>query len=166
MQVLDVFRPHLKVPLPPSCKVNGITKKICKRSGAVMLRLNGCVGCNSHVFMPKDPKTSCPLCNHPRYHEDGSPHEEAFYFPLRPQLSKLLKLPHVQKLLKYEATRQKNDEYMSDIYDSPRWSELMGPATRRQPHLSFQTCVDGVPPFNHGHHDSVKPWQHFLTGLT
>lgn len=163
--VLDVVRPHLKLPLRPDCKVGGITKTICKGSGAVMLRLHGCVGCDGYVFMPKEPATSCPVCDHPRHKINGQPNEEAFYFPLRPQLQKLLRLENVRKLLGHETTRKTNEAYMTDVYDSPRWSDVMGPATPGVTRVSLQTCVDGVPPFAHGSHESVKPWQHFITGL-
>ena len=40
------------------------------------LLLNGCVGCNKHVFLPQDPELACPRCGHPRLNEaTGKPNE-------------------------------------------------------------------------------------------
>ena len=40
------------------------------------LLLNGCVGCNQHVFLPGDKQLACPRCRHPRLNEaTGKPNE-------------------------------------------------------------------------------------------
>ena len=60
-------------------------KKMQKEAGAVFLRLNGCPGCNDHVYLPTDPETHCPhvkhdgtVCGHPRCDENGKPLEVFF----------------------------------------------------------------------------------------
>ena len=165
-QTLKLMKPHLKVDLSPGCKVKRMNKTIFKRAGAVQLRLNGCVGCNEHVYLPKDKASACPRCGHPRYKpDDGRPFEECFYFPLRPQFQRLLKLAHFRHLLMYEERREVNTDYIADVYDSPRWNSVMGETTTRLTRICLQGCVDGVPPFQHGNHESVKPIQYFIGNL-
>ena len=42
----------------------------------VKLLLNGCVGCNQHVYLPNDFEKACPRCRHPRLNEaTGKPNE-------------------------------------------------------------------------------------------
>ena len=159
------MRPHLKVEMSPGCKVRRINKTICERGGAVQLRINGCVGCDRHVFMPKDKTSVCPLCGHDRYKPNGLAYEEAFYFPLRPQFERLLKIPHFRHALMYDMRRESNSDYMTDICDSPRWTSRGMGGEDSTPSIRLQTCVDGVPPFQHGHHESVKPVQHFIANL-
>ena len=159
------MRPHLKVELSPGCKVKRINKTIFKRGGAVQLRLNGCVGCDRHVFMPKDKASVCPKCGHDRYKANGKAYEECFYFPLKPQFERLLKIRVFRHLLLYEVRRKSNAGYVTDIFDSSRWSRVIGESPPRLSRICLQTCVDGVPPFNHGNHESVKPIQHFIANL-
>jgi len=39
------------------------------------LLLNGCVGCNQHVFLPGDNEHACPRCRHSRLNNNGKPNE-------------------------------------------------------------------------------------------
>ena len=39
------------------------------------LLLNGCVGCNQHVFLPGDNEYACPKCRHPRLNNNGKANE-------------------------------------------------------------------------------------------
>ena len=159
------MRPHLKAQLSPNCKVNRVNKTIFERGGAVQLRLNGCKGCDRHVFMPKEKASVCPKCNHARYKPNGQPYEECFYFPLKPQFERLFQIPVFRHLLMYEVRRKTHADYVTDIFDSPRWQRVMGAPTPRLSRIGIQTCVDGVPPFQHGNHESVKPIQHFIANL-
>ena len=54
---------------------NAGDKHLLKTSGAWRIRLDGCVGCNRHVFLPSDKKTFCPECRHPRYNASKEPNE-------------------------------------------------------------------------------------------
>ena len=56
--------------------------KFAKAAGATVIRLNGCVCCKKHVYMPQDKDTHCPLvkadgtvCGHARYDAKGKPFE-------------------------------------------------------------------------------------------
>ena len=50
-----------------------------RKESPLKLRLHGCVGCDKHVFGPSDVESECPQCGHPRFDEQGNPHE---VFPL------------------------------------------------------------------------------------
>ena len=65
----------------------------------------------------------------------------------------------------YESRRQTNDQFISDVYDAPRWKSMMGPPTERLERIGLQMCVDGVPPFGHNIRESVKPIQHNIVSL-
>ena len=71
--VLATFRRYLRVDAPNDFR--GADKKLRDAAGLKILRLNGCVECNKHVFMPEDKTKSCPLCGHARYDRKGKPHE-------------------------------------------------------------------------------------------
>lgn len=88
-----------------------------------------------------------------------------WYFPIREQLRPLLKLPAYRELLKYESQRVHNDDFMSDVYDSPRWKEVMGAPTNNLSRIALQCCVDGIPAFNRKQSGSVKPVQHIILSL-
>ena len=66
----------------------------------------------------------------------------------------------------FEARRQSSDRYITDVYDAPRWKELMGPAPANHvERIAVQQCVDGVEPFNYGTTESVKPCQYCILSL-
>ena len=48
---------------------------LLKKSGARSIRLDGCVGCNDHVFLPSEKKVFCPKCRHPRFNAEHKPNE-------------------------------------------------------------------------------------------
>jgi len=88
---------------------------------------------------------------------------------LKPQLKQLLLLPEFKDLLQYEGRRKSNDRYITDVYDAPRWRELMGRITTggNVNRIAVQLCVDGVEPFNYGNiNDSVKPLQYCMLSLS
>ena len=131
-------------------------------AGTKALRLNGCVGCHKHVFLPKqtDKNTTCPLCGHPRYDGVGKPFEEVFYFPIKEKLQSLLKLPKYKKMCEFEFWRQtlKQDKnLMSDVYDSPEWQKMMGPPSLPNDRIGLHGCMDGIPCFT-SKTKSVKPF--------
>ena len=66
-----------------------------------------------------------------------------FYFPLRNRLKKLLSLPSYRACCEYEFERQrakKNENIISDVYDSDAWKSFMGPPVQPNNRLgeSFQ----------------------------
>ena len=135
-------------------------KKMRKEAGAQMLRLNGCVHCKKHVFLPTDKSKECPLCGHSRYDDQGQPREvrivldlnefsyilfpclqRVFYFPMKRRLEALLRVPSYSKMLQHEFSRPKNDHLMSDVYDSPAWKTFMGEAVF--PNNRIGVCCGG-----------------------
>ena len=96
-----------------------------------------------------------------------------WYFPLKGQLQHLIQIGNYHKLLMYEREHRslrKQDEYMCDIYDSPRWQRVAGPlcVQRRLARIVLHACVDGVPAAAHGRQESgstVKPLQYYVANL-
>ena len=88
--------------------------------GATVLQLNGCVGCNNHVFLHTSKRIRCPKCNHPRFNREKKPNEVFWYFPLKQQLKPLLQNQQYRQLLMWETRRGRHPGFMSDVYDSPR----------------------------------------------
>ena len=86
---------------------------------------------------------------------------------MRTQLQQLLRLVEFRRLLMFEARRKSNRAFITDVYDAPRWRELMGTTSGNQlDRIALQKCVDGVEPFNYGNvNDSVKPWQYCILSL-
>ena len=82
--------------------------------------------------------------------------QTVLYFPIKPRLSALLKTKKYWNMCQHEAWRPHNPDIMTDVYDSPAWQRLMGPATFPNTRLGFQFCIDGIPAFAEGSH-SVKP---------
>ena len=78
------------------------------------------------------------------------------YFPIKPRLTALLKTKKYRDMCQHEALRPHNPDLMTDVYDSPAWQRLMGPATYPNTRLGFQFCIDGIPAFSDGNR-SVKP---------
>ena len=74
--VLKTLQPYLMPQFRGPSLVAHVTKRIAQQSGAVVLRLNGCVEC-AHVFGPKCRARSCPNpeCQSPRYDANGRPKE-------------------------------------------------------------------------------------------
>ena len=70
-----------------------------------------------------------------------------WYFPLKTQLSTLLKSEKYRSLHMHETRREKNPDgrYISDVYDTPRWRKVAGPPTKKLSRIVFQICVDGFP---------------------
>jgi len=161
---LDVLKPHLKVD---QLNVRGVDKRMCKNGGAHALKLNGCVGndCDGHVYLPSSPLMTCPKCGHPRLNARGKPNEVCWYFPLREQLRELLKSPRFRELLMHEVRRNRNPALMSDVYDTPRWREVMGPPTANLSRIAIQMCVDGIPAYKRQSCGSVKPLQSMMLSL-
>ena len=72
----------------PFLKVDGVAnarrteKNLFHRSGAECLKLNGCIHCNSFVFLPSDKRDKCPKCDGDRYSVEGLPNEVSMPFKL------------------------------------------------------------------------------------
>ena len=99
-----------------------------------------------------------------------------WYFPLTQQLQALLKLGNYRELLMYEREHRherRDDDFMCDLYDSPRWQTLAGPLcsdvrNRSLDRIVLHMCVDGVEAFAHGRQASgstVKPIQYWIGNL-
>ena len=82
--------------------------------------------------------------------------QRVFYFPLKPRLEKLFKTKAYRQMLQHEFERPRNDIYMTDVYDTPAWSQFMGPVTSPISRVGFQFCVDAIPAFAVGSL-SLKP---------
>ena len=140
-------------------------RKLNERAGAVCLQLHGCVWCNKFVFLPDNKACVCPKCGGARYNEDSVPYEVCTYFPLEPQVRKLLELPNFRWLLGYEYRRPANPKFMTDVYDSPMWHKLFGPPDAKQIRVVLQLAVDGIPAFSVSNGVSVKPWGYMILSL-
>lgn len=159
---LNVIAPYLKFDPARVQRADSLLKKL---SGATVIRLHGCVGRHcSHVFGPDDPAVHCPRCGTARYDHRDKPKEVLYYFPIKETLRKLLQLPAFRNALQHEWRRPKNPNYMTDVFDSPRWVELMGPATRVLRRLGLLYCVDGIPAFKPGGL-SLKPSEFMILNL-
>ena len=173
--------------------VDPVNMKMPRRrpQSPLKLQLHGCVGCNNHVFGPKCHLTHCPKCNFPRNDSEGNPNEVQFfswfpfcfvpsvslvlflqvcwYFPLKEQIGRLIKIPAYRELLMYEQQHRTNVGVMCDIYDSPRWAKIVGPIGDRLDRIVVHASVDGVPAFgrkNCQNIGSVKPINYFVTNLS
>ena len=121
---MGVMQSYIPFKLPKS--VREADKYMREMSGAQVLLLHGCTNrrCSGHVFSPDDCALECPLCGDLRYDENGKPKEAVHYFPLKAKLQQLLKLPKFREALLFEKTRQVNEKYIADVFDSPRWKQL------------------------------------------
>ena len=72
--VFQRLRPFLNIGNTKVPKVDKIL-----RSQANIMRLDGCVNCNMHVFTPDDRRRRCPDCRHPRYDRNGKPNEVCLF---------------------------------------------------------------------------------------
>ena len=99
-----------------------------------------------------------------------------WYFPLAQQLQSLLKIGNYRELLMYEREHRharRDDDFMCDLYDSPRWQTLAGPLcsdvrNRSLARIVLHMCVDGVEAFAHGRQkggSTVKPIQYWIANL-
>ena len=150
---------HLQVAAPSG-------QKMTECSGAVVLELNGCKWCDEFVFLPSNPARQCPKCHRPRYDHAGKPFEVCLYFPLETQLRQLLDVPAFRELLQHEFKPPCNRRYMTDVYDSPMWQQVVGPPARGQLRIVLQLAVDGIPAFNNlATGLSLKPWGHMILSL-
>ena len=50
-------------------------KTLFRATGAKILQLHGCVGCDKYVFRPTDKRIRCPKCRHPRFNSKRKPNE-------------------------------------------------------------------------------------------
>ena len=69
-----------------SRKLNAHDKKMQDEAGTTYLILHGCTRCHKFVYLPSDPRKSCPLqtngevCGHPRFSTDRTPNEVCIYY--------------------------------------------------------------------------------------
>ena len=86
--------------------------------------------------------------------------QECFYFPLTPRLKALLGTKYIRDLLEHESSRPKDENLMSDIYDTPAWKKLMGEPTTPNRRMAFQVRGDSIPAFT-ARTKSIKPIEIF-----
>lgn len=62
-------------------------KVLQEKAGIVCFSIHGCVGCDKFVYGPGDHHTHCPfvksdgtICGHPRFDDNGQPHEVRLLF--------------------------------------------------------------------------------------
>ena len=181
---LKILQPFLNIKVSPGC-LRRTSQGLFRQSGATVLRLNGCVDCHNYVFLPSDRRQTCPDCGHQRCDARGQPHEVTthfictlhtlyfpcthtqicFYFPIKEQLKALLQLQSYRKLLQYEKHRLSSRELMTDVYDSPRWQQKVGPPGRTLTRVVLHGCVDGVPVYKRKELYSVKLLQSNILNL-
>ena len=151
-----------------------IDKKLQEKAGCSFFRLHGCPHECEHVYIPGDDATHCPRCGKERYHEkDGkrqplevrvirrihdalvtissidnntTPFQEVFYFPLKPRLQALLKTPQFRKLINHEHDRPSNENFVSDVYDTDAWRNLVADCGGDL-RIILQFCIDAIPAF-------------------
>ena len=73
-----------------------------------------------------------------------------------------------RELLMYEnvhRAKRRGDNYMCDVYDSPRWQQVVGPLGERLDRIVIHACVDGCPAHSRKQSASVKPLQYFIVNL-
>jgi len=163
--VFETVRPFLK---PTATKSWNDDKQLYERGNAVVLQLHGCVRCDDFVFSPDMHALRCPKCGHPRFNQKKKHHEVSgiffvlysiifflcvllcceqvfWYFPLKPQLTSLLQNESYRDLLLHEIRRVKNKNYLSDVYDTPRWRKLAGEPTEQLERIVYQICIDSFP---------------------
>ena len=81
--IIKTMSKYLRIDAPESFRATD--KKMKDVAGATCLRLNGCTGCNRHVYLPDDKSKFCPrrkddgMCETPRYDAHGKPHEVCMY---------------------------------------------------------------------------------------
>ena len=64
---------HDEVDAKPTAE--SADKELLRRTGAGAIRLDGCAGCNAHVFLPSHKQIFCPQCRHPRFNAKHKPNE-------------------------------------------------------------------------------------------
>ena len=153
-----------RLSLNPPRKIGMHDKELHTTAGARVIHLHGCVGCNEFVWGPDDQGKLCPKCAAARYDVKKKPNEVVYYFPLKPQLEKLLSLPAYKKLLEHEHTRPRHSKHMTDVYDSPQWKKLVGKNKQLRVVLLFSG--DGIPAFSkHKESISLHPHQYVNCSL-
>ena len=68
---------HDEVETKPTAKSasKSADKELLRTTGAGAIRLDGCAGCNAHVFLPSHKQIFCPQCRHPRFNVKHKPNE-------------------------------------------------------------------------------------------
>ena len=169
---LNLVLKHLQPFLRGLEKVSGLQmgRMRCRKLSKFKRVLHGCVGCNDHVFGPRSRDRACPKCGQARYNDSGKPNEVCWYFPLREQIRSYLQIPAYRELLLYEQTHRRlrrchSDDFMCDIYDSPRWEQVAGPPGPTLTRIVIHGCVDSCPAYDREQVESVKPVQYFFANL-
>ena len=92
-----------------------------------------------------------------------------WFFPLREQLKRLIQDDQYRELLMYEKKHREQrrlDNFMCDIYDAPRWEQIVGPLGDVLDRIVLHACVDSCPAHSRKQSASVKPLQYFIANLS
>lgn len=65
----------------------------------------------------------------------------------------------------HESTRPRSEDFIADVYDTPRWRKVVGEPTLGLDYIVLQHCVDGTPLFQRKHLKSVKISQFNISSL-
>ena len=76
--------------------------------------------------------------------------QRVFYFPIKPRLQKLLKIPAYNQWLQHEFDRPRNKALVTDVYDTKAWHQYMGTPTFPCSRVGLLFCVDAIPAFAAG----------------
>lgn len=128
--VLETMRPYLRC-LGPG-RYTDADKKLQTEAGVFCHELHGCVGCNNYVFPHDDKSLRCPNCLAARYADvtKKEPNEMIYYFPIAERMQALMQTKRFEHCANYELRRRSNDDFMTDLQDSPAWQKEMGPLPR------------------------------------
>ena len=78
------------------------------------------------------------------------------YFPLKQRLKKLLSNEKYLQMCQHEYFRPRNENLMTDVYDSPAWQNFMGPISHPNTRIGLVYCIDAFPVNAEGS-KSMKP---------
>ena len=111
--------------------------------------LHGCVkhGCDK-VWRETDAENVCPKCGTQRFNAGGKAREFVIWYPLAKRFESLFKCEQYCQAVRHECRRPQaaDPDYITDVYDSPWWNELMGRVTGRKiTRMGLLLCLDGFP---------------------
>ena len=154
--------------------INVADAQMRKMAGVIAQKYDGCIKCHGYVWDQKDKDNICPFCGGHRYDVKGNPHEQVIHFPLKPRLEALLRdSVQFQEAVEYEkyrkCPREKHKGVMAgmcfcvnflcsylhlftmhicaDVFDTPRWKEMVDEKNPDTLVLRLLGCVDGIQPF-------------------
>ena len=168
---------HVVRAMGPFMQPDSIPHSVCMsdkslhlEAGVEMCELFACSSSNSQCGLRKvwtqcDVPEYCPKCGKSMRDKTGKM-EPVFYYPLQPRLHALLGTESYRSWVSYEAAREKNDDYFTDVYDAPAWQDIFKgvPLTDR---CGLLFCMDGYDGLGDTHvpcefcNMSLPPWERY-----